>query len=200
MFFIGPSFEVVFDMMHLHFLAKPLRAFKKGSFSEGRENTQKGVVGKIQNEFWGGMRCLQKRAAIQEKLGMLSNISEFRKLSPSERDELESLRNKSCQLKTELWDYRKREYRLRQERNGKHEVFIREFYVNERKRAFQTKLKLRPVHMSTFQIAECKGEGGCCSRDCGCCLEPRAVLPGEGEIYSHCTSECACCVQYYKAP
>lgn len=47
--------------------------------------------------------------------------------------------------------------------------------------------------------ATCKERGGCCSRGCGCCREPRQPSTGQkssanGTTY-HCTVACGCCVR-----
>lgn len=45
------------------------------------------------------------------------------------------------------------------------------------------------------QCADCTENGGCCSRDCKCCLRPRNTH--REPRYSHCTRRCGCCVRFY---
>lgn len=45
----------------------------------------------------------------------------------------------------------------------------------------------------------CNNSGGCCGRPCGCCFRPRVTLQCNTQIYTHCTAECACCVEYFKS-
>ncbi|CAG8206251.1 unnamed protein product [Penicillium nalgiovense] len=39
---------------------------------------------------------------------------------------------------------------------------------------------------------DCAGRGGCCGRDCGCCLN-RKLFWGRKHAAGHCTVECGCC-------
>ncbi|KAJ6185423.1 hypothetical protein N7519_006724 [Penicillium mononematosum] len=39
---------------------------------------------------------------------------------------------------------------------------------------------------------DCAGRGGCCGRDCGCCLNRKLFLDRE-HAAGHCTVECGCC-------
>ncbi|KAL4788136.1 hypothetical protein BJX76DRAFT_353437 [Aspergillus varians] len=50
--------------------------------------------------------------------------------------------------------------------------------------------------------AMCAELGGCCGRECGCCMKPvtRYIVHLEEEkkpvpLYGHCTAECGCCIQ-----
>ncbi|KAL2216629.1 hypothetical protein M432DRAFT_519670, partial [Thermoascus aurantiacus ATCC 26904] len=40
---------------------------------------------------------------------------------------------------------------------------------------------------------QCAGRGGCCCRECGCCLRPRNTE--RKPCRSHCTMECGCCIR-----
>ncbi|KAJ5853449.1 hypothetical protein N7534_005992 [Penicillium rubens] len=39
---------------------------------------------------------------------------------------------------------------------------------------------------------DCAGRGGCCGRECGCCLN-RKLFGGRARAAGHCTVECGCC-------
>jgi hypothetical protein len=50
-------------------------------------------------------------------------------------------------------------------------------------------------YMHQFLVQSCAERGGCCGRDCGCCVNrpiPQSRKLGVG----HCTTECGCCAEY----
>lgn len=47
-------------------------------------------------------------------------------------------------------------------------------------------------YLGTYPVAECAAMGGCCARNCGCCVKRLHNLPRRG-ISGHCSLACACC-------
>lgn len=47
-------------------------------------------------------------------------------------------------------------------------------------------------YMHTILVADCADREGCCSRQCGCCLN-RDTGPGRRLGVGHCTLQCGCC-------
>lgn len=43
-------------------------------------------------------------------------------------------------------------------------------------------------------VEDCKGRGGCCARECGCC-EKRQATPGYTKGIGHCSVTCGCCIE-----
>jgi hypothetical protein len=51
-------------------------------------------------------------------------------------------------------------------------------------------------YMHPILVEECKSRGGCCGRDCGCCLDAQRANSSAGALgVGHCTLECGCCVR-----
>lgn len=48
--------------------------------------------------------------------------------------------------------------------------------------------------MSEGMIQDCSDQSGCCSRECGCCLQRHS--PKGKRVSGHCTSECWCCISF----
>lgn len=63
-------------------------------------------------------------------------------------------------------------------------------------RAFRTLRKNPNWHLNPWLREDCKGRGGCCGRDCGCCERSRGGLRDFGS--GHCTSACHCCLEFQK--
>jgi hypothetical protein len=47
--------------------------------------------------------------------------------------------------------------------------------------------------MHQYLVQDCAGKGGCCGRDCGCCINRPADLDTRKLGVGHCTVECGCC-------
>lgn len=50
-------------------------------------------------------------------------------------------------------------------------------------------------YMHKFLVQDCAGKGGCCGRDCGCCVN-RPIAQSRKLGVGHCTMECGCCAKY----
>lgn len=62
------------------------------------------------------------------------------------------------------------------------------------RRGFQLWRSNPSWHMHPVLVEDCKARGGCCSRDCGCCLNPERANTSAGAFgVGHCTLKCGCC-------
>ena len=51
-------------------------------------------------------------------------------------------------------------------------------------------------YMHPILVQDCVNRGGCCSRDCGCCVSRERETSSIGELgIGHCTVECGCCCE-----
>jgi len=51
--------------------------------------------------------------------------------------------------------------------------------------------------MHPVPVEDCKARGGCCSRDCGYCVDIQHVNTSAGAFgVGHCTRKCGCCSRY----
>lgn len=51
-------------------------------------------------------------------------------------------------------------------------------------------------YMHPILVEDCKSRGGCCGRDCGCCLDAQRANSSAGALgVGHCTLECGCCIR-----
>lgn len=50
-------------------------------------------------------------------------------------------------------------------------------------------------YMHKFLVQNCAGKGGCCGRDCGCCVN-RPIAQSRELGVGHCTTGCGCCAKY----
>jgi hypothetical protein len=50
-------------------------------------------------------------------------------------------------------------------------------------------------YMHKFLVRDCAGKGGCCGRECGCCVN-RPIAQSRELGVGHCTTECGCCAEY----
>lgn len=50
-------------------------------------------------------------------------------------------------------------------------------------------------YMHQYLVQDCIGKGGCCARDCGCCLNRPVDLEQRKLGVGHCTVECGCCTK-----
>jgi hypothetical protein len=49
-------------------------------------------------------------------------------------------------------------------------------------------------YMHPILVEDCKSRGGCCGRDCGCCLDAQRANSSAGTLgVGHCTLQCGCC-------
>jgi hypothetical protein len=61
-------------------------------------------------------------------------------------------------------------------------------------RAFELWRSNHLWYMHPILIEDCKSRGGCCGRDCGCCLDPQRTNSLAGALGAgHCTLKCGCC-------
>lgn len=49
-------------------------------------------------------------------------------------------------------------------------------------------------YMRKDMVEDCSGQGGCCSRSCGCCSHRQLSEREKGR--GHCTTECWCCTNW----
>jgi hypothetical protein len=51
-------------------------------------------------------------------------------------------------------------------------------------------------YMHPILVEDCKSRGGCCGRDCGCCLDAQRANSSAGALgVGHCTLDCGCCIR-----
>lgn len=51
-------------------------------------------------------------------------------------------------------------------------------------------------YMHPVLVEDCKARGGCCGRDCGCCLDYQRANSSGGVLgVGHCTLKCGCCLK-----
>lgn len=49
-------------------------------------------------------------------------------------------------------------------------------------------------YMHPALVENCIGRGGCCGRECGCCVAPQRANSSAGQLgVGHCTLDCGCC-------
>ena len=61
-------------------------------------------------------------------------------------------------------------------------------------RAFESWRSIPLWYMHPTLIENCKSRGGCCGRNCGCCLDPQRENGLAGEFGAgNCTLQCGCC-------
>ncbi|KOS43446.1 hypothetical protein ACN38_g5649 [Penicillium nordicum] len=63
-------------------------------------------------------------------------------------------------------------------------------------RAFELWRSNPSWYMHPILVEDCKSRGGCCGRDCGCCLDAQRANSSAGALgVGHCTLECGCCIR-----
>ncbi|CRL28296.1 unnamed protein product [Penicillium camemberti] len=63
-------------------------------------------------------------------------------------------------------------------------------------RAFELWRSNSSWYMHPILVEDCKSRGGCCGRDCGCCLDAQRANSSAGALgVGHCTLECGCCIR-----
>lgn len=51
-------------------------------------------------------------------------------------------------------------------------------------------------YMHSVLVEDCQARGGCCGRDCGCCVSPQRKNSSAGALgVGHCTLKCGCCLK-----
>ncbi|OQD70967.1 hypothetical protein PENPOL_c001G05469 [Penicillium polonicum] len=71
---------------------------------------------------------------------------------------------------------------------------MRDFFDGPLGRAFQFWRSNPRWYMHRVLREDCAGRGGCCGRDCGCCLN-RKLDETRKRAAGHCTVECGCCAK-----
>jgi hypothetical protein len=63
-------------------------------------------------------------------------------------------------------------------------------------RAFELWRSNHSWYMHPVLVEDCKARGGCCGRDCGCCLDYQRANSSAGVLGAgHCTVKCGCCLE-----
>lgn len=65
------------------------------------------------------------------------------------------------------------------------------------KRAFELLRHTPSCYMHPVLVENCKARGGCCGRDCGCCVDSQRASTSAGALgIGHCTRHCGCCSKH----
>jgi hypothetical protein len=126
------------------------------------------------------------RRIVQHEV-LVINLSEEIKATledpKTNHQELEKIRTDLLWLEECYWDIERRIYLNHCSRPRKGPV----------SRAYESVLSSPQWYLQPWLIQDCRGRGGCCGRDCGCCFKPRSSVRNTGD--GHCTSKCGCCLQ-----
>lgn len=140
---------------------------------------------------------LQHQTRLLQEIVSLSKLRSDAKLTPDEESRLKELEEKNAALKRTYWDCRKEQVEVILAHRESAFIKAAAIWGKLLNRIYGENI---PWTVDPWYSRLCKEIGGCCGRECGCCLEPRATqLPGE-PIYAHCTSECGCCLGYLNTP
>lgn len=192
-----PLLESLLDKLHLYNLAGRLRSFKSAFWPlQTLGETEKAINEYFDNEYQISKVLHQMaREYVKRESILKSTVAEYEKPSPSDNEELERLEDRIKALKLEYHEITKNKNRLKFRTLARKDPQARQFRALLEKRIRETESRNEPVIMTLFQISKCRMAEGCCSRGCGCCSRPRLYMDAK-PIYTHCTPECGCCLEY----
>lgn len=178
--------EPVFDALHIHWAASKIRKLSELLSSKRSLEKQTSHIQYLE-------RC--RETMIQQLMYREHLISDALHYLETSHEQIQDPKLKEIgddleEVKIQLWaatHFAYMNYHL-QRPNGPR---IREYEMALHRR------EQNPVKFVSqpHRVKDCRLSGSCCSRGCGCCLRPRAILPNGKLFYSHCTAFCHCCMQ-----
>ncbi|KAJ9293816.1 hypothetical protein DTO271G3_7443 [Paecilomyces variotii] len=140
---------------------------------------------RYQKEEYNGTYILQRELYLNEEV---SYYLEAAKRHPLTKEEDQQLREWEAELDQLDLVWLRHQCALSQLVTEKpHGLFM----------AHWEKTRQDPNKQWTKESYQCLDRGGCCERNCGCCVRPMVThrLP-ELYVYVHCTEACGCCIRY----
>lgn len=182
------NLEEFFDQRKQYWLAAAASSLARGTSSEEEKQEQLAFLAKKKTLLLEGRVLAQRDVHHAEEIKDLEEIEDLgRKPMPSQQEKLEKYRQQSKETSDLLFkNWRQYKDLLHECPSG---AWIREDERNQLKRL-----------TSWEETAACKYRKGCCAFICGCCANHRAATEIQRErpeiyLYSHCTSECSCCLR-----
>ncbi|CRL28119.1 unnamed protein product [Penicillium camemberti] len=162
---------------------------------------KRGMTGTKEHELKQGedinalQRCRYEQYVYEQDLdGKEDRLADFldleiglREIAQREISLLEQSEQDPTKVKEELKTTEKEYKRLEHEWS-----MIRDCFDGPLGRAFQYWRSNPRWYMHRVLREDCAGRGGCCGRDCGCCLH-RKLNETRRRAVGHCTVECGCC-------
>lgn len=135
--------------------------------------------------YWGYLLALERtlRETFQREIRLESKLQAMNVKQPLLRDDAADPKKELGSLRRHYWNCERQWWECRAN-----------FPADTLSRGFNVWRSNPKWYLHRALRQDCAGRGGCCGRDCGCCLK-RPVRPDRVHAIGHCTVECGCCEQ-----